>query len=105
MKFVIIPELKGFWVWELRGNDGMPIARSSGLFAHKAEVVADIRKVRAAAGRAQTFDLVGTPQEDGLMSVVTSLLQSPATASAARVSTTALKVTPRPPGYCVVVPD
>ena len=66
MKFVIIPELKGCWIWELRGPDGVPVSRSPRRFTDKAEVISEIRKVRLAAGRAQIFDLVGELKEEVL---------------------------------------
>lgn len=64
MKFVIIPELKGRWVWELRTPDGVPVSRSPKTFADKAQVVAVIQQVRLAAGSARIHDLVGEPQQD-----------------------------------------
>lgn len=73
MKFVIIPELKGRWLWELRGHDGVPISRSPSRFSDRAEVMFEIRKMKLAVGRAKVFDLVGSAQDDAL-SLVPNLL-------------------------------
>lgn len=59
MKFVVIPELKGRWVWELRSPEGPAVSRSPMSFATKAETIAAIDAIRRAVSRAGTYDLVG----------------------------------------------
>lgn len=59
MKFVVIPELKGRWVWELRSPEGPPVSKSPRSFATKAEAMAAIDALRRAVSKAGTYDLVG----------------------------------------------
>lgn len=65
MKFVIIPELKGRWIWELRTADGVAVARSPQTFGEKAQAIAMIQKVRLAVHRARVYDPVGASMDDG----------------------------------------
>lgn len=59
MKFVVVPELKGRWIWEFRSEDGASIARSPESFSGKDQAVAAIKAVRRAASKAGVYDLVG----------------------------------------------
>lgn len=59
MKFVVIPELKGRWVWELRSSEGPPISKSPNSFGSKADALAAIDELRRAVSKAGTYDLVG----------------------------------------------
>lgn len=60
MKFVVIPELKGRWLWELRGTDDPLISKSRVSYATKAEAMAAINLVKSKIGRAGVYDLVGS---------------------------------------------
>lgn len=64
MRFVIIPELKGRWVWELRTAEGVPVARSPMAFSEKAQALAMIQQVRLAVHGARVYDPVGATLED-----------------------------------------
>lgn len=59
MKFVVLPELKGRWVWELRSSEGPIVSKSPRSFATKAETIAAIDTIWRAVSRAGTCDLVG----------------------------------------------
>ena len=60
MKFVVIQEVGGRWVWELRTADGQPVCRSATGFADREQVFKAIHAVRGKAPRALVFDPLGT---------------------------------------------
>ncbi|WP_219219647.1 DUF1508 domain-containing protein [Variovorax boronicumulans] len=63
MKFVVIQELGGRWVWELRNIDGDAVCRSAMGFKDREQVFKAIHAVRGNAPRALVFDPLGTLYE------------------------------------------
>lgn len=59
VKFVVIPESKKSWVWELRSAEGSLVLRSPGSFAVKFQAVAQIEALKRAVSVAGVYDLVG----------------------------------------------
>lgn len=60
MKFVVVPELKGRWVWELRTPEGTLLLKSPGSLSTQVEVVAAVEALKRAVGLADIYDLVGS---------------------------------------------
>ena len=46
MKFVLVPELRGRWTWELRSVDGQPAARSAMSFGSSQQALTSIQAFR-----------------------------------------------------------
>ena len=63
MKFVVMQNLSGRWLWELRSVDGEPICRSAGDFADREQALRVIHAVRGKASGALVFDPLGTLYE------------------------------------------
>lgn len=74
VKFVLIPELKGRWIWELRSPEGSLISKSPGSFVSKMHAVDAITAVKRAIFNAGIYDLVGS-QVDERASALTSSLR------------------------------
>ena len=64
MKFVVIPELRGRWVWELKDDDGCVISRSTMSYGNREQVLVVIQAMRRAVFKAQIFDPLGGACED-----------------------------------------
>ncbi len=63
MKFVVIQEVGGRWVWELRQEDGEPVCRSTKGFKDRQQLCETIQAVRAKTPQAPVFDPLGTLYE------------------------------------------
>lgn len=60
MRFVVIPESKKSWVWELRTAQDFLVLRSPAGFATKSQAIAQIEALRRAINIAGIYDLVGS---------------------------------------------
>lgn len=60
MKFVVILEKKGRWIWELRTAEVQAICRSIMSFGDREQAFKAIQAVRSLAPRALVFDPLGT---------------------------------------------
>lgn len=60
MKFIVIPESKTSWFWELRSAQDFLVLRSPSNFTTKFQAMAQIKLLRSAINVAAVFDLVGT---------------------------------------------
>ena len=58
MKFVVVPELRGRWSWELRHGDQV-IASSAMSFGSRQMALVSIRDFRAKAMRSPVYDQTG----------------------------------------------
>lgn len=63
MKFVLVPELRNRWSWELRQKDGVLLATSAMSFANRERTVADIHQFRGTAAQACLVDEQGNDLE------------------------------------------
>lgn len=61
MNFVIVPERRGYWAWELRTPDGLLILKGTDSFASSALAEAQVKFIRAGARRAKIAGLTGDP--------------------------------------------
>lgn len=59
MRFVVIPESKTCWIWELRSTQDFLVLRSPSSFTAKFQAVAQIEAFRRAINVAGIYDLVG----------------------------------------------
>ena len=59
MKFVVLPQLRGSWSWELRQGDRV-VATSAMHFGSRQMALVSIREFRAKAPRAPVYDQGGT---------------------------------------------
>jgi len=59
VRFVVIPESKNCWIWELRSAQDFLVLRSPGSFTAKFQAVAQIEALRRAIQVAGIYDLVG----------------------------------------------
>ena len=59
VRFVVIPESKNCWIWELRSAQDFLVLRSPGSFTAKFQAVAQIEALRRAIHVAGIYDLVG----------------------------------------------
>lgn len=60
MKFVVILEGRGRWIWELRTADGQVVCRSIMSFGDRGQAFKAIQAVRGMARRARVYDPLGT---------------------------------------------
>ncbi|RZL88945.1 MAG: hypothetical protein EOP76_16770 [Variovorax sp.] len=63
MKFVVVPELRGRWSWELRVGDEI-LATSAMSFGSRQLALVSIQEFRSKAPRSAVFDLSGKSMED-----------------------------------------
>ncbi|MGJ7543358.1 hypothetical protein [Variovorax sp. LT1R16] len=67
MRFVVIPESKNCWIWELRSAQDFLVLRSPASFTAKFQAVAQIEAFRRTIHVAGIYDLVGarmdTPED------------------------------------------
>jgi uncharacterized protein YegP (UPF0339 family) len=63
VKFVVIRELGGTWIWELRSPEGGVMCRSSMSYDDRETAFKAIQAVRSAAPKALVFDPLGTLYE------------------------------------------
>ena len=63
VKFVVILEQGGTWIWELRSPEGSAVCRSSMSYGDRAMAFKAIQAVRGMAPRALVFDPLGTLYE------------------------------------------
>ena len=59
MRFVVIPEAKNRWVWELRSAQDFLVLRSPASFTAKSLALAQIEALRRAVNIAGVYDLLG----------------------------------------------
>ncbi|RYH54404.1 MAG: DUF1508 domain-containing protein [Alcaligenaceae bacterium] len=63
MKFIVILERGGRWVWELRSKNGEPLCRSVMSFGDREQTFKAIQTVRSLAPQALVFDPIGSLYE------------------------------------------
>jgi len=63
MKFVVILERGGRWIWELRSADGSAMCRSSMSYGDREMAFKAIQAVRGRVPKALVFDPIGTLYE------------------------------------------
>lgn len=59
VRFVVIPESKTCWIWELRSAQDFLVLRSPASFTAKFQAVAQIEALKRAIHVAGVYDLVG----------------------------------------------
>ncbi len=67
MKFLVFPELRGRWSWELRDAKGKVVAASAMSFGSQQMALLSIREFRSKAPRSPVYDATGKwlePQAD-----------------------------------------
>lgn len=64
MNFVIVPERRGHWTWELRTPEGAIILKCTDSFASSALAEAQVKFICAGARRAKIAGLTGDPIYD-----------------------------------------
>lgn len=64
MKFVIIPELRGRWSWELRNAEGLAISRSVASYGERAQVERAIQALRRCVASAQVLGPTGASLDE-----------------------------------------
>ena len=64
MKFVVIPELRGRWVWELKDDDGCVLSRSTLSYGDRDQALRVIQTLRRSVVKAQIFDPLGRPFDE-----------------------------------------
>lgn len=64
MKFVIIPELRHRWSWELRNAEGTAISRSVTSYSERIQVEHAIQALRHGVGSARVLGPTGASLDD-----------------------------------------
>jgi len=64
MKFVVIPELRGRWIWELKDDDGRTLSRSTMSYGDREQALKVIQAMRRAVLKAPIIDPLGGLCED-----------------------------------------
>lgn len=59
MKFVVLPELRGRWSWELRDPSGKVLATSAMSFGSRQMAMVSIQEFRHKAPRSSVYDASG----------------------------------------------
>lgn len=64
MKFVIIPELRDRWSWELRDAEGTAISRSVGSYSERVQVEHAIQALRRGVANARVLGPTGASLDE-----------------------------------------
>lgn len=64
MKFVIVPELRGRWSWELRDADGSAISRSVASYSDRAQAERAIQALRRSVAQARVLGPTGASLDE-----------------------------------------
>ena len=63
MKFVVVPELRGRWSWELKDDDGSVLSRSTMSYGDREQALKVIQAMRREVRKAPIVDPLGGPCE------------------------------------------
>lgn len=65
MRFVVIPQARGRWTWELRDSAGDAVCKSAGSYISQERAIAAIQDMRRIAPSANVIDGAGSlPTKD-----------------------------------------
>lgn len=63
MRFVLVPEVGGRWLWVLRDTNGDAVCQSESTFGTRERAIQAIQEIRETVRQAKVFDSLGTPTD------------------------------------------